>query len=453
MKKFLPFILVIILSVLLLASCDGAINDTSETTAADAETTAQESQSSTESTETSVQTETSAITETTAEDDQLECTEGLVFTLINDGTAYSVTGYTGDESNVVIPAIYKGLPVTEIGENAFYYQRDTLVSVLISDNVECIGPNAFEGCDSLTSVMFGEGSKLKTIKQAAFYSCDALVDFEFPKGVEHIEKKAFSYCYDLVDIVLPDSVKCIEAEAFYGSGYYNNKDNWESRGKVLYIGKYLIAGKTPCGEVEVKEGTEYIAQEAFNGCQIGRLTFPESLKVIDMGAFANCTYYLRSVELPDGLTTLGDFAFAYCTWIESVKLPQNITHIGSFAFAGCFELKSIDIPDSVKTIGERAFVACSRLSTVTIGAESQLESIGAYAFSECKMTSVFLPSTVATISQNALNGCRDLEVINFAGSEAQWNDISKGTDWDSFAGERTETGTYTIIYNYEFPAE
>ena len=79
-------------------------------------------------------------------------TAGLEYELSDDGTAYTVVGIADTETtNIVIPAAYKGLPVTSIGGSAFY-NCSGLTSITIPDSVTSIGQNAFSGCYKLVEV-------------------------------------------------------------------------------------------------------------------------------------------------------------------------------------------------------------------------------------------------------------------------------------------------------------
>jgi hypothetical protein len=78
------------------------------------------------------------------------------------------------------------------------------------------------------------------------------------------------------------------------------------------------------------------------------------------------------------VTTIGDYAFSYCTGLTSVTIPSSVTSIGEYAFSGCTGLTSITIPSSVTRIGWGAFSYCWALTSVTI--PSSVTSIGYYAF-------------------------------------------------------------------------
>ena len=64
---------------------------------------------------------------------------------------------------------------------------------------------------------------------------------------------------------------------------------------------------------------------------------------------------IKTVELPEGLTSIGSAAFDTCGHLRRINIPDNVTSIGDFAFAGCDVFTSIEIPTGVTSINERTF--------------------------------------------------------------------------------------------------
>ena len=270
-------------------------------------------------------------------------TEGLVFTLSDDGTYYSVTDYTGSAKEVSIPSIHQGLPVTSIGDEAFY-RCTRLTNVTIGNGVTSIGNRAFYSCDSLTSVTIGD-------------------------SVTSIGSYAFSYCDSLTSVYITDIAAWCAID--FG-GYYSNP---------LYYAHNLYLNGELVTDLVIPDSVTSIGDWAFYNCSgLTSVTIGDSVTSIGNQAFYRCTN-LTSITIPDSVTSIGEYAFYYCTSLTSVTIGDGVTSIGDWAFSYCDSLTSITIPDSVTSIGESAFRSCYSLTSVTIG--DGVTSIGSYAFSDC----------------------------------------------------------------------
>ena len=100
---------------------------------------------------------------------------------------------------------------------------------------------------------------------------------------------------------------------------------------------------------------------------ITTLNIPEGTTQIGNYAFSYCEK-VRSVTIPNSVTSIGNYAFGSCSGLTSVEIPNSVTSIGSSAFSYCDSLTSVEIPNSVTSIGSSAFSDCSKLSTITINA-------------------------------------------------------------------------------------
>ena len=119
---------------------------------------------------------------------------------------------------------------------------------------------------------------------------------------------------------------------------------------------------------------------------------------------------LKTIELPNTVTSLGSNAFNGCSNLTSITIPNTVTSIGSSAFSGCSGLTSITIPNTVTSIGSSAFSGCSGLTSITI--PNTVTSIGSFAFSYCTgLTSITIPNTVTRIEQSTFYDCRGLTSV------------------------------------------
>lgn len=106
-------------------------------------------------------------------------------------------------------------------------------------------------------------------------------------------------------------------------------------------------------------------------------------------AFYDCGS-LKSVSIPDGVTTIGTAAFQNCDNLETVSIPESVTNIGSEAFSFCSCLKNVSIPNGVTSIYVDTFYNCNNLRSVII--PNTISSIGSFAFSLCKnLESIIIP--------------------------------------------------------------
>ncbi len=197
--------------------------------------------------------------------------------------------------------------------------------------------------------------------------------------------------------------------------------NYEYKSMPWY--SYISSVKT----VNIADGVTSIGEYAFYYCDsLTSVTIGESVESIGDYAFANCTR-LTSITIPDSVTSIGEGMFYCCTSLESVTIGDGVTSIGDDAFIHCTSLTSITIPDSVTNIGGYVFGFCESLISVTIG--DSVESIGGGAFADCtSLTSITIPDSVTNIGGYAFGFCDNLTDVYYMGTEEEWNEITIGSD-------------------------
>lgn len=199
--------------------------------------------------------------------------------------------------------------------------------------------------------------------------------------------------------------------------------------------------------IQLNESVTRIPDDAFNSCYALRdVKLGSKVKSIGNRAFAN-TMTLRSINLPTTLEYIGDGAFSQYTAsyavaepMTSVQIPKGVTYIGNQAFRNRAYLQSVEIesPMSV-TFGEETFANCFELTSFTI--PSGVKSIPNYMFRDCKkLSTVVIPSTVLTIGSEPLSG---------AGSELSQMSVYLGnrdfTPWDSSVWGNSCPASVTLI--------
>ena len=379
-------------------------------------------------------------------------TEGLEFTLNDDGVSYSVTGIgTCADTELVIPAEHEGLPVTAIGKFAFS-KCQKITSVKIPDSVVEIQHYAFQQCILLTNVTIP--NSVVTISYNAFEGCTSLANITLPDSVQTIGDNAFQNCTALTSFIVPNSVSSIGRRAFDGctSLSYNVYDN------AYYLGSQdnpyyalLLATSTDitscvthadtkiiCGgafyectnltDVTIVDEVKGIGNYAFHGCSaIPTIVLPSNLKFMGNYVFQKCAA-LESIVIPEGIKKLNDYSFAGCESLASIVLPEGLTAIGGYVFRDCISLTSITIPQSVNSLAGYAFYNCSALTGIVIPAG--VPFIGAYTFYGCaSLYHVEIPESVTRIGNYAFRNCYALKELIFTGTITQWKAIEFGKDW------------------------
>lgn len=124
---------------------------------------------------------------------------------------------------------------------------------------------------------------------------------------------------------------------------------------------------------------------------------------------------IKSVTIKNGVTSVGNYAFNYCSNLKSIEIPKSITKIGNSAFAYCTSLTSIQLPNSITNIGDRAFSTCSGLTSITL--PDKVTHIGTATFYQCYgLTSFTVPNGVTNIGSEAFSRCRGLTYVSIAAS-------------------------------------
>ena len=422
------------------------------------------------------------------------CGKNLTWTLDAAGTLtvsgtgamkdYNYKGAPWYQSRDSIKAVVVESGVTTIGKYAFY-DCSSLTGITLPEGVTTIGRSAFYGCSSLKDVSITDldaWCRIDFANSSATPMCNGgnlllngqkLVSVAVPEGVTEV--KAYTFCgfKDLIQVTLPEG--------------------------VTTIGEYAFSDCSSLTSITIPEGVTTIGGSAFSGCSsLTGITIPKSVTAIGSSAFSGCNS-LTSITIPESVTSIGNSAFSYCSSLTSITIPEGVTTIGEGAFSGCRSLTSINIPESVTSIGNSAFQFCGSLTSITI--PEGVTAIDINAFYRCSslkdvyitdlaawcsiafgneeanplykaenlylngelvetleipegvtmirqgllrnaacIRRVALPKGLKGVAANAFYGCKKIQEVFYAGSEAEWNALPIATGNDPLKNA-------TIYYN------
>jgi len=162
--------------------------------------------------------------------------------------------------------------------------------------------------------------------------------------------------------------------------------------------------------VIVNDGVTGIGDYAFAGCyELTSVLIGNGVTEIGEYAFENLRK-LSSVTIGENVNIINDNAFSGCSTLQSLILPDTLTVIGNNAFYSCSALQSLILPDSVTVIGNNAFSDCRGLTELWLG--DSVTGIGEAAFADCdQLLSVIIPDSVTIIGESAFYGCDELGIV------------------------------------------
>ena len=341
-------------------------------------------------------------------------------------------------TSIEIPDTIIGGKVTVIGSNAFenFYNAQ---EIKLPETVTEIQSEAFLDCSALRNIDIPKS--VHSIGANAFENCSAFETVLIPSGVVSMGANAFTGCTNLKAVYLPDNLRDTSINNYKAARIYYTMDSSDpsenkstvtkvesgiqtdivipetiSGAAVNKIGKEAFSNYSNLKSVTLPDGITSIGEKAFSNCSdLTSINIPDSVETIGAYAFENCTS-LPSIDLPDnGKLSIGAGAFLCCRSIESIVIPDNIITLEKDLFVNCEKLRSITVPDGITSIGDYAFYGCSALSAFKFPAD--LKTIGEYSFNGCySLKSIDLPNKLTAIGQNAFAGCEGLTSVTLPDS-------------------------------------
>ncbi len=331
------------------------------------------------------------------------------------GTVYAVRDWEYSWEETGEPEVQAQYRVPEgiaiIGGGAFYGAR--VREITLPDSVRELGDGAFENCEHLESC-------------------------PLPAQITRLPDRLFSGCRALRALNIPAGTVSVGAYALYDTAL----EGIEMPASLTELGPYAFAHCSYQQAIDVvfSPALTRIPKGAFCGCGLRAMDLPEGVTEIGQEAFSR-TQWLEKVHFPAGITAIADFCFYDCPFLD-IELPPQLEYIGDMAFrvddyqGGLMEAPIV-IPDSVRLIGNQAFRNQSALTAVTLPAglvrmgdavfyccynlsevkwPEGISRIPARTFMYSGLKQVDLPESLTWIGEDAFEGC-PMTSVAFTGGD------------------------------------
>ena len=320
--------------------------------------------------------------------------------------------------------------VTSIADSAFLGCDKFIGDLVIPNTVRSVGIRAFRDCVGFDGTLT-LSENLETIGDLAFAGGpDVQVNYTgkltIPNSVEYIGMAAFQNCSSLTSLEFEEGSQITSLEQNVFRNCSSLTGSLQIPNTVTTIGDYAF---TQCynltGDLIIPNTVTSVGVEAFWECRgfNGTLTLSENLEVISDKAFASYDGQMSfsgTLVIPSGVKSIGQAAFQNCANILLLEIEENsqLETIGDYAFTQCYSLGGdLLIPNTVTYIGDYAFYSTS-INSLNFEENSQLNSIGNYSFQNCSNLSgdLLIPNTVTSIGNYAFHSCQFLTSINIPAS-------------------------------------
>ena len=411
-----------------------------------------------------------------------ETTDGFYYD-VNNGEA-TITDYIGSATELVVPSVLDGYPVTKIGEFAFSY-CELVKSITIPEGVTTIGADAFTFCQSLFSItlpssvtsvgrsiecpllyrIYGEpGSYAETWAETHGYvftplseKGDTYTTDEYTYEVKNGYAAITGYMGSLTEVVIPSQLGGIQVTRIDDCAFKNcsSLENVTISEGITSIGEEAFSSCKSLKIISIPASVQDMAETAFDHCTslvainvaIDNSTYKSVDGVLFSTDISEIIYYPRGkadteYTVPNGVKKIGICAFQNCTRLTNIELSDSVTMIEQAAFFNCTALVSITIPDGLESIGDSAFSSCTSLKSITL--PDSLTSISGGAFTYCNaLKSIKIPDGIKYIEPYTFAWCDSLESVTIGRdtkiSDEAFIDCKSLTKVYGYAGSYAET--------------
>ena len=384
---------------------------------------------------------------------------------IEDGTETLTLGYNFNKYSeglfydCPLETLYLGRNLSYQADYPPFHGKSTLISVSIGNCVTSIRGGVFNDCSGLTAVYisdlaawcgidFGNFSANPLYYAHKLYLNGNLVkNLNIPEGVTRIGYCAFYGCSAITSVTIPGSVTTIGTDAFDGCSGLTSVTIGNG---VTSIGDRAFSGCTRIKEVHINDLAAWCgisfglasnpciysaANLYLNGELATNLNIPMGVTSIGNNAFKGCSA-ITSVTIPSSLTSIGETVFSDCSGLTSISIPGSVTSIGNGVFDNCTSLKDLRIEDGneVLTLGKnsksgKGLFYDSPLNTLYLGRNLSYQADNSSGYSpfygKSTLASVTIGNCVTSIEADAFKGCSGLTTV-YISDLAAWCGIDFG---------------------------
>ena len=318
--------------------------------------------------------------------------------------------------------------VTSIGSYAFY-GNSSLAPITIPGSVNSIGASAFEKVEEVilkavtpptltSSSVFSSYTVVVVPKEAYSNYCAAaywanlkMTIDDANIRVKNLTIEASDDKSSLLAALGEENIKLVTDLSISGS--INSYDFMIMRNQMPLLRHLNLKDASIVYNAHEHYTGYHTEDNQFPGyglynCHLLTLVFPKN--IVSVGYNALSSNYFSEVVLPEGVTSIGTYAFQYCYNLASITLPKGLETVGERAFCDCKKLTSITFYEGLTYIGQYAFWGCYALEKVVL--PPTLRKIESQAFKGCRnLKEIRIPSSVRTINDEAFSGCTSLNDV------------------------------------------